>query len=268
VKQSLKYETHENAITMTDERYVINSVVRAARILESFTVETPSLSNAELAKKLGINKSAITRLMQSLVKAKFVTRDKGTGRYQLTHKLFKIGNVYVKNSSLHSEGLPLLKKLSKSFNENAQIGILDKTEVMYLEQIKCSQHIGLMSTRGSRLPAYCTGAGKVILAYLTADRLDEFYRNVDFVSFTPNTATDPEALNEQLEKIRNEGVALVRSEFRDDVISVAAPVYGNEGEVIAAISLAGPVYRMDFPDKIEKYKRSVMDTAKNLSDRI
>ena len=252
----------------TDNKYAINSVLRAARILESFTVETPTLTNAELAKKLGLNKSAVTRLLQSLVKAGFIRRDDRTRRFSLTHKLSQIGSAYIKNTSLHIEGHPLLKQLSSKCNENAQLGRLDNAEVLYLDQVRCSQHIGLMSFSGSHLPAYCTGAGKILLAYLSEQQFKEYCRSVDFIRFTPETITDPAMLNDQLIGIKKNGFAIVKSEFRPDVISIAAPVLDESGRVIAAISLAGPVFRMDDPQKIQEYKQAVIDTAKALSIRI
>ena len=252
----------------TDDKYAINSVLRAAKILESFTVETPAHTNTELAKKLGLNKSAVTRLLQSLVKAGFIRRDGHTRRYSLTHKLSQIGNAYVKNTSLHIEGRPLLEQLSARCNENAQMGRLDNTEVLYLDQVRCTQHIGLMSFTGSRLPAYCTGAGKLLLAYLSEEQVKAYCRSVDFIRFTPETITDPTILKDQLAEIKKAGFAIVKSEFRSDVISIAAPVLDENGEVIAALSLAGPVFRMDHPEIIEEYQQAVIHTAKTLSIRI
>jgi len=252
----------------TDDKYAINSVLRAARILESFTVETPALTNSELAKKLGLNKSAVTRLLQSLVMAGFIRRDEPTRQYSLTHKLSQIGSAYVKNTSLHIEGRPLLEQLSARCNENAQMGRLDNTEVLYLDQVRCSQHIGLMSFAGSRLPAYCTGAGKLLLAYLSEKQFLEYCRSVDFIRFTTETITDPAILKDQLVEIKKNGFAIVKSEFRPDVISMAAPVLDETGRVIAVISLAGPVFRMDDPQKIQEFKKAVIDTAKTLSIRI
>jgi DNA-binding IclR family transcriptional regulator len=242
--------------------------LRAAKILESFTVETPTLTNSELAKKLGLNKSAITRLLQSLVKAGFISRDDHSKRYSLTHKLSQIGSAYVKNTSLHIEGHPLLEQLSFKCNENAQMGRLENTEVLYLDQIRCSQHIGLMSFTGGHLPAYCTGAGKLLLAYLSEEQFKEYCRSVEFIRFTPETIIDPAILKDQLIEIKKAGLAIVKSEFRPEVLAIAAPVLDENGEVIAAISLAGPVFRMDNPKKIKAYSQAVIDTARALSIRI
>ena len=253
---------------MQDDRYIINSVIRAAKILESFSADTPSLSNSEISKRLNINKTAVTRLMHSLVKAEFVHRDEDSGRYNLTHKLFGIGSVYVKNSNLHTIGRPLLEKLTERFNENTQIGILDRTEVMYLEQVKCSQHIGLMSSSGSRLPAYCTGAGKILLSYLSSEELDQFCKLVEFKRYTQHTVVDPDLLKQQLPHIKNAGYALVRNEFQGDVLSIGAPVIDGRGKVLAAISLAGPRYRMDSEEKIDEYIEAVVDTAGEISRRV
>lgn len=252
----------------SEDRYVINSIVRAARILEAFSIETPTLTNAELAKKTGIDRSTITRLMQSLEKVEFVNRDKNSGKYSLTHKLSQIGNVYVKTATLNSQGRPFLEKLSDRFNENTQMGVLDKTEVLYLEQVICSQHIKLMSYAGSRLPAYCTGVGKLLLAYISDNKFDEYCQSVDFIPHTPKTIVKPALLKKHLAKIRKTGFAVAKSEFREDVISIAAPVWNENNEIIAAISLAGPLFRMNHPQKIKDYADAVVETSRDLSRRL
>ena len=250
------------------DRYLINSVLRAAQILESFTLDQPTYSNSELAKKIGINKSSATRLLYSLERAGFIVRDRQTGRYSLTYKLHLIGNVYVQNTSLHMESVPLLKGLSAEFNENTHLGMMDRTDVLYLEQVKCAQPIGLMSSAGSRLPAFCTGIGKVLLAYMSDGEFDAYCREADLIRYTENTVVDPEEIRAGGAEIRAYGYSITRGEFRPEVFSVSAPVRDSSGQVVAAISLAGPCFRMDHPEQVERYIVAVTDTAHKISQRL
>ena len=144
---------------MQSDRYLINSVLRATQILDSFSFEKPTYTNTELSKKLRLNKSSVTRLLYSLERTGFLERNGKTGEYRLTHRLFRIGSVYINQVSLHREAMPLLSELAASCRETVHLAILNEFEVFYLDKVESSQSIGMMSRVGNRSPAYCTGVG-------------------------------------------------------------------------------------------------------------
>ena len=158
------------------DRYLINSVLRAAHILESFSLEKTSYSHTELSKKLKINKSAVTRLLYSLEKAGFLEKDPANGRYRLTVKLFRIGSVYISQVDLHKEAMPYLSELASLYKETAHLGVLHEHEVFFIDRVESSQSIRMRSLVGSKLPAYCTAIGKVILAHLEEKDLEKYLR--------------------------------------------------------------------------------------------
>lgn len=253
---------------MSKDRYLINSVLRAAQILESFSFEKSAYTNSELSKKLGFNKSAVTRLLYSLEEAGFVQRDGKTNEYRLTHRLFRIGSVYVNQIDLHAVAMPLLSELASSCRETVHLTVLNEFEVFYLDKVESSQSIGMMSRVGNKSPAYCTGVGKVMLAHLGDEDLAAFFRSIELTRHTPNTITDPAEMKLHLRRIREQGYAIDDSEHEAEVKCVAAPVRDRNGKVIAAISISGPVFRMTRERIDNELIAAVKETAGMISRRL
>ena len=255
---------------MTDQtdRYLINSVLRATQILEAFSFEKPAYTNTELAREVGLSKSTVTRLLRSLEKPGFLQRDEKTGEYRLTHKLFRIGSIYISQISLHSEAMPLLSKLASACKETIHLAVLSEFEVFYLDKIESSQPIAMMSRVGDRAPAHCTGLGKVLLAYLDEDDLDRFFRSVRLKRYTANTITEPNELRCHLGRIRERGYAIDDAEHGAEVKCVAAPVRDKRGKVSAAISISGPVFRLTSEKIKNELISAIAETAKEISSRL
>lgn len=227
-----------------DDRYIIPSVVRALRILETFSLQKSTYTNAELSRKLDLNKSSVTRLLYSLEKARFVKRDKKSGEYQLTHKIYQVGRVYIKQVDFHTVSMPILKELSAKCGEACHLGFLDEMKVLYLDWVESTRPVSLASITGKKLPAFCTGIGKIFLAHMDEKTLASYFRQIELTRYTANTITNPEILKKQLRQVRSQGYALDNAEFEPDVISVSASIRDEAGDVVAGISVAGPVFRM------------------------
>ena len=249
---------------MSSNPYLINSVLRAARILEAFTLENPTYTNSQLSKKLGFNKSAATRLLYSLEEAGFLRREKKTGEYSLTSRLFRIGSVYINQISFRTEAKPLLTELASLFKETVHLAVLNDFEVFYLDKVESSQSIGMMSRVGNKSPSYCTGVGKVMLAHLNDKELETFFHTIELRRYTPNTITDPGELKLHLIRIRDQGYAIDDSEHEAEVKCVAAPLRNEDGIVIAAISVSAPRFRMTR----ERTEREVIPAVKSTASRI
>jgi DNA-binding IclR family transcriptional regulator len=253
---------------MDDNRYLINSVLRAALILESFSFEKFTYTNTELSKLLGLNKSSLTRLLYSLEKCGFLQRDPKTAEYKLTHRLFRIGSIYINQVSLQKEAMTFLSELASSCKETVHLAILDGSEVLYLDKIESSQSIGMMSRIGNRSPAYCTAVGKVMLAHLNDKDLEAFFRSVELKRHTSNTITDPAELGLHLNKIREHGYAMDNGEHEAEVKCVAAPIWDRTAKVVAGISVSGPAFRIN-SERIEgELIFAVKRTAEKISRRL
>ena len=253
---------------MPSSPYTINSVLRAAKLLECFSLEKPALTNSQLAKMLGLHKSTITRLVYSLVEAGFLRRDPKTGEYSLTYRLFRIGSVYINQIGFRSEARPLLAELAASIQETVHLAVLNDFEVFYIDKVEGAQSVGMMSRIGNKSPAYCTGVGKILLAFLDGNDLERYLRTVELKRFTPNTIINPEELKLHLQRIRRQGYTIDDSEHEADIKCVAAPLYDTSGKVVASISIAGPGFRIN-RQRIEKeLLPAVVGTARNISERL
>jgi len=250
------------------DRYVINSVLRAAEILDSFSFEKSAYTNSEIAKKLHLNKSTVTRLLCSLEKAGFLQRNNKTAEYRLTHRLFRIGSIYINQIGLHSEAMPLLSELASSCKETVHLAVLNEFEVFYLDKVESSQSIGMMSRIGNKSPAYCTGVGKVMLAHLSKEDLERFFCSTELKRHTSNTITDPVKLRRHLDKIRELGYATDNAEHEAEVKCVAAGIRDNSKEVVAGISVSGPVFRMSAERMKSELIPAVKQTARMISRRL
>lgn len=251
-----------------NDRYAMNSVLRAAQILHCFSLENPTHTHSEISKKLGLNKAAVTRLLYSLEKAGLIERDIESGRYGLTIRLYQIGSVYINLTGIPQAARPALVELTSACEESSHISILRESEIVYIDKVESPRPIRMMSYVGRKLPAYCTGTGKAILAYLGEEYLKEFLRKVRLERRTPNTITKSAEFKAELEKVRRSGYATDNAENEPEVMSVAAPVRDQNGRVVAAVSIAGPVYRMSGDGKMERFVPAVIHAAETISRRL
>ena len=251
-----------------DDRYVINSVVRAAQILESFSIQKPAYTNSELSQRLGLSKSTVTRLLTSLEKAGFVERDPKSKEYILTYRLYQIGNVYISQSDMHKQAMPVLALLADKCLETVHLAVLNDFQIFYLDKVEGQHPIGMTSRIGKIFPAYCTALGKALLAFLPNEQIEQYLRQTTFVRYTPNTICNADALREELKRTVERGYAVDEFENEPDVRCLAAPIRDKNGDVIAAISISGPSFRM-VREKIEKnFIPALLKTARKISLRL
>jgi DNA-binding IclR family transcriptional regulator len=163
----------------------------------------------------------------------------------------------------------LLEALRNDCKETVHLTILDRMEVVYLEKLEGLLPIGFMSSRvGGRAPAYCTGVGKALLAYEAPDEVRSFYSKHGLQRHTANTIVDVEKLMAELSEVRDRGFAVDNEEHEIGVKCIAAPIRDHQGKVVGAISVSGPVQRMD--EKIAQMNLvgKVINTSKEISARL
>jgi DNA-binding IclR family transcriptional regulator len=164
--------------------------------------------------------------------------------------------------------MPLLLNLASSCKETVHLAVLNEGEVFYLDKVESPQSIGMRSRVGNKSSAYATGVGKVMLAYLDVGSLEAYLSSTALKAYTTRTITHPVTLRQHLRKIREQGYAIDTGEHEADVKCIAAPVRGENGEVIAGISISGPVFRIT-QEKVEaEFINAVTETAKAISYRL
>ncbi|MDI3280627.1 MAG: IclR family transcriptional regulator [Bacillota bacterium] len=241
----------------------VQSVERALGILEAVADEGP-LNLTELAERVALSPSTTYRLLQTMTRLGFIRHDRSTGRYRLGLKALKIGAVAIRQFDLRAVARPHLRQLVEQCNETANLVVLDGAEVVYVDQVECSNMVRMLAELGSRLPATCTGAGKAILAFLPPEELEHLLAEQPLVAYTPYTITAREEFQANLEAVRRRGYAVDNEERELGVRCVAAPIRDAAGKVVAAVSVSGPTARLSG----EYIERHLGPLVREYADRI
>lgn len=228
-----------------DSGPLLSSVRNAARVLTSFSVEERELGVTELARRLALGKSTVHRLLVTLAAEHLVEQNPQTGKYRLGLKVYELGALVSVHMDLHEAAIGQLHELRNRTGETVQLAVLDGREVVYVERLESSHTLRLFGRVGHRNQAHCTSTGKVLLAALPDAALVRLLDGWALEAKTPYTITDPEAFRAELDAVRARGYAENMNEAEIGVASVAAPVRGAAGDVVAALSVAAPVMRLD-----------------------
>lgn len=251
---------------LTKQEPLLSSVTNALRILRAFTLDEPEKGIRELAKELELSKSSVQRLIATLTHHGFVAKDPLTQKYRLGVSLLALSHVVTNHLEIHREALPILKQLVDKLGETAHIGILEGNHVVYLHKVETKHPIRILSDIGKDNPAYCTGCGKAILAYQDREVIEQIIAE-GLIPYTDKTITIPEEFREHLKAIKQNGFAVSMEEINEGVVSIAAPIRDYTGHVSAALSIVGPIHRLN-SNVIPAYSKEVMKAAMEISERL
>ncbi|GAB3499759.1 IclR family transcriptional regulator [Amycolatopsis cihanbeyliensis] len=225
-----------NTRDMPDDLVPKAVLPRALRLLDAFGPADTELSLAELAERSGLPKPTALRMLGELVS--WGALDRVDSGYQLGMKLFRLGQQVSRTRTLCDTGRPYLTDLYEATHENVHLAISDDLSTLFVDKVSGRSSVRIISRVGGRLPAYCTATGKVFLANSGRER---FVRTVEcgLTRYTPRTIVLPGLLRRELDRTGERGYGVNYEEAEVGVSAVAAPVYGPDGAVVAAISITG-----------------------------
>lgn len=244
----------------------IQSVSRALRVLELLADEPGELGITELSRRLDVHKATASRLVATLSDRGMVERDPSTDKLRLGFGLFRLAGAAATGLDLVGRARPVLESLARATGETVNLAVLDSDAVVNIDQIAGSRQIVSVSWVGRRTPLHCTSNGKVLLAHLPEPERERFLAG-PLERLTPNTITGPDRLREQIEEVPSRGYAFTVEELEVGLNAVAAPVRGADGDVVAAISVAGPAFRMT-PERIPELGRLAVTAGVEASRRL
>jgi DNA-binding IclR family transcriptional regulator len=244
-------------------RYRVQVLDRSFRILDALAAAPEELSPTELAGSLRLHKSTIHRLLVVLENQRFIRRTP-EGKYGLGTKLIEMGSRAMEQLDLGEHAIPFLRHLVEETGETAHISVLSGTEMMSIANVTGRWTLTTPSTVGRRTQIYCTAVGKAFIAFLAEERLEPLLRRLQFRALTRRTITSSPALRTELARIRRRGFAVDNEEVEDGLRCIGAPVRDYTGEVVASISIAGPVFRIQ-KGRIIELGRAVVQAADDLS---
>jgi IclR family transcriptional regulator, acetate operon repressor len=209
---------------------------RVSRLLDAYAADRAELSLAQLTRCSGLPKTTVHRLLAELEGIGFVERHEGS--FRLGMRLFELGQLVPRQRTLRDAALPFMEDLREVTRQTVHLAVLDGPEVVYVEILRGAQQPPLPSRVGGRMPAYCTGVGKALLAHAEPDVVAAVLAG-GLPRRTPYTITSPAALERQLEEVRRTGTAHDHEESGLNFACTASPVTGADGRVVAAISVTG-----------------------------
>ncbi len=249
---------------MTDA--MLSSVRNAARVLKAFLTREESIGVSELARRLGLGKSAVHRLLTTLAAEGLVEQDPHTGGYRLGIVVYELGEAVKVHLDLHAAAGPVLVQLREQTGESSQIGVLDGDEVVYVDRLESAHSLRLFTETGRRVPAHATSSGKVLLAHRPEPELEAFLAR-PIAALTPHSITDPDALRDALAAVRARGWAEAVNEREIGVASIAAPIRDLHGAVVAAVSIGAPEARFGAVPR-RRHARALVEAGEAISRRL
>ncbi len=229
--------------TQTTSTYRVESLARGLSVLSSFSIERPALSLTDVSQHLDLNKTTALRILSTLESLGYVKRDPQTKLYQPALAVFKLGFVVLDTLEVRQVARPYLKRLADEVKETVNLVILDNYEAVYIDRVGSKYTVNASRPIGSRSPVHCTSTGKALVAFLPPDQLEQTVAGIDWIRYTENTILTPGALRQDLEMARQNGYSVSRGELIPDLWAVAAPIYGNDGQVTAAVNISIPAHR-------------------------
>jgi IclR family pca regulon transcriptional regulator len=227
--------------TTNGERDHVQSLERGIAVLLAFDQEHPEPTLAELAQLTGFSRPAVRRFLITLERMGYVRGR--NGRWSLTPRVLSIGQHYTASHALIELSQPHLLQLAERTHESASLATLDGDEVVYVARVPVRRIMSINVSVGTRVPAYATSMGRVLLAWAPTEVVDSALNRRPLRAITPSTVTDPSALRAELARVREQGWSIVAEELEAGLLSASAPVRDRSGEVVAALASSTSVGR-------------------------
>ena len=228
----------------------MKSLSTALRLLMEFTGDQPVLGVGELAERSGLPKGQVSKILSTFRNHGVLTQDPATRRYSVGLAAFALGSRFVNHHPLSREALPILRRIVEQTGHSGRLSIMGGEKVVYLLQSEGPLLIDTGWRVGTFLPLHATTAGKVALAFLEPERVDELLGKEAPQAITPSTITDPEEVRSQLAAIRRTGYGISLGETTQGLGTLGVPVFGRDNGVLAVLGIAFPIQvvpRSDMP---------------------
>lgn len=242
----------------------MTSLERGLAVLQAFSQERRVLTTSQISQRTGIPRAAVRRCLYTLAKLGFVTEEDNR-LFSLRPRVLKLGHAYLATTPLAHAAQPVLRHISSTLNESSSVAILDGDEILYIARASTSRIMSIDLHIGSRLPAYCTSMGRVLLAQLSPDALNAYLDRTKRIQYTPRTIVSRDGLISTLESVRSNGYALVDQELEIGLRSIAVPVNGPDGHATAALNVGVQAARISVAEMESRILPALLEGAQELA---
>ncbi len=245
----------------------VKSAFRVLSVIKFLTTEPKGATFSEICLALDLPKSSAHALLGTMVDQGFLVLDSNSHKYQIGVRIWEAGQAYAESFDLPGIAMPFLQAARDALQETVQLATLDGIENVYIAKVEADQRLVLRSNVGSRLPAYATGLGKVLLAGLDDDELRRRFEGVAFQKFTERSITDFAKLYEVIQRARKDGFGVDDGEYTSGVFCLAVPVRDHSGRVTSAMSVSVPEVRSTADSRL-RASEVLLEQAAALSLRL
>lgn len=241
------------------------SVTRALDILSCFTDEQPEVRVTDVAHRLNLTQSNVSRLLNTMVSLDYVEKDEVSGFYRLGPKIISLGSIALNNYEIRKQALPELYELENKLGLGANLAILNQKSMFYLAHVDSHHSPRMYTMNGRSMPLHCTAIGKVLLAFMSDEEREEIISAEQLPKYTAHTLTEKNRLLRELEQIRNNGYATEIEELALGRACIAAPVRNRRGDVIAGISISGALSQIRLEEREQTLRAMIIEVTDRVS---
>jgi IclR family pca regulon transcriptional regulator len=252
----------EEIDALTDPSFM-TSLARGLAVVRAFSDSGKPQTIAQISQKTGIPRAAVRRCLHTLKQLGYV--DAELNNFSLRPKVLTLGYSYLSSTPLTVSSQPYLNNISRTLAESSSLAVLDEGEVLYVARSAASRVMSVALNTGSRLPAYCTSLGRVMLAHLPPAELDAYLARVKLKPMTERTVVNQKKLRDVLADVRHDGYAVVDEELELGLRSIAVPVRGASGNVLAALNVGAQAARISVQQMKREFLPVLLRGAQELS---
>jgi len=247
--------------------YIVHNVDLAFDIL-FFLAKNPNTTFENILESMDSSSYQIEKTLEVLISRGYINFNPKKKTYTLGIKNFEVGYSYLSHVDIRNIARPYLQYLGEKFQENVYLAVRSGFEVVYIDSYEVSRPVVVKSRVGRLLPLYASASGKVHLADMDEDELEEFFREEKLIPYTKNTITDKDKLLEHIKQVREQGYAVDDEEWEEEVRCLSVPVRDHTGRVTAAVTLSAPSWRIPSEKLTGDIKDEFVKKAEELSERL
>jgi IclR family transcriptional regulator, pca regulon regulatory protein len=244
----------------------VQSLDRGLSVIRAFSHDDPRLTLSDVARATGLTRAAARRFLLTLQRLGYVDSD--DREFYLTPRVLELGYAYLSTTPFWDLAYRHMEALVDKLHESSSISVLDRDEIVYVARVPTKRIMTINLAVGTRLPAYATSMGRVLLANLSDEELEAYLDRASFAHLTPRTVSDREELRGILTEVREQGWALVDQELEEGVRSVAAPLRGAGGRVVGAMNVSAHAARTTLERLRREFLPVLLDTVGRINDEL
>ncbi|AYZ63123.1 IclR family transcriptional regulator [Burkholderia multivorans] len=244
----------------------VQSFARGLAVIRAFDANRPEQTLTEVASATGLTRAGARRILLTLQTLGYVDAD---GRlFRLTPKILELGFAYLTSMPFWNLAEPVMEQLSAQIHESCSAAVLDRTEIVYVLRVPTHKIMTINLSIGSRLPAYCTSMGRVLLSALDDATLDATLAQSGIRAHTARTVTELGELKAAIALVRQQGWAIVDQELEVGLLSISAPIRNRRGQIIAAMNVSGNAQRHTAKQMVKEFLGPLQQAAQTVSELV